>query len=416
VEVKKDGFTAVGEEVQLQDGKRRVLTACLVHPAAKPNTTLPERAEKVLAPPSGEKNSIQTGESARNRNAAQGRAAEENWIREVGALPPDQQVAAVAEKLRQCNPGFDGQVRPKIENGSLVELSFPTDTVADLSPLRALPTLRRLYLTTPSVQGKVTDLSPLHGLSLTHLSIHGSARLHDLRPLQGMKLVWLDAMRCPLLKDLTPLQGMPLSYLGLWQTNQVTDLSPLRGMPLTGLDLNSCIHIEDLTPLHGMKLVGLHLTACGKVKDLTPLQGMPLAFLSLWGCGGVRDLTPLHGMPLTGLDLEHTQQIRSLAPLQGMKLTRLSLTGCAWVTDLSPLRGMPLTRLSLYGCNQLRDLTPLRGMPLQILTLSPRRISKGIEIVRRMKSLKKIGMHWDEKQLLPPQEFWKRYDAGDFKP
>ena len=36
VEVKKDGFTVYGEEVEIEDGKRRILTARLVHQAIAP--------------------------------------------------------------------------------------------------------------------------------------------------------------------------------------------------------------------------------------------------------------------------------------------------------------------------------------------------------------------------------------------
>jgi hypothetical protein len=39
-----------------------------------------------------------------------------------------------------------------------------------------------------------------------------------------------------------------------------------------------------------------------------------------------------------------------------------------------------------------------------------------METVRQMKSLKTIGTYWDRKYDLAPQEFWKRYDAGEFNP
>jgi hypothetical protein len=407
VEVKKDGFTVFGDQVELQDGKRRVLTARLVRPPTNTKTITPQRAEQQPPP---------AGQSAPGRDGAREPASDQNWLREVSALPAQEQALAVADKLKQRNPGFDGQINPKIEDGNVVEVSFSTDAVEDITALRALPRLQRLFLRSESVQSKLKDLSPLRGTALTHLSVYGCARLHDLTPLRGMRLVWLDAARCPQLKDLTPLQGMPLTWLGLWLTDQVTDLSPLRGMPLESLDLNGCIHVEDLTPLQGMRIVRLNLSRCDEVKDLAPLQGMPLASLTLWGSGRIRDLTPLQGMPLTELTLDYTQQISSLSPLQGMKLTILRINGCRWMKDLAILRGMPLTELELSDSYQIRDLTPLQGMPLHTLRFTPHRILRGMETVRQTKSLKTIGAHWDRKHDFAPEEFWKRYDAGEFKP
>jgi formylglycine-generating enzyme required for sulfatase activity len=51
VEVKKDGFTAVGEEVELQDGKRRVLTASLVRPGGNLEGAKPDRKPPDAEPP-----------------------------------------------------------------------------------------------------------------------------------------------------------------------------------------------------------------------------------------------------------------------------------------------------------------------------------------------------------------------------
>jgi hypothetical protein len=47
--------------------------------------------------------------------------------------------------------------------------------------------------------------------------------------------------------------------------------------------------------------------------------------------------------------------------------------------------------------------------------LTSKNITKGIEGVRRMKSLKKIGINSFENQSFSVEEFWKKYDAGEFK-
>jgi hypothetical protein len=95
-----------------------------------------------------------------------------------------------------------------------------------------------------------------------------------------------------------------------------------------------------------------------------------------------------------------------------MKLISLNLGG-SQVRDLTPLQGMPLKSLHLDACSQVQDLTPLGDMALEEFSFPAMNITKGIEGIRRMKSLKKIGLiSWE---LLPAEEFWKKYDAGELK-
>ena len=74
------------------------------------------------------------GDGPRNRT----QAAFETWRKQVAALPAEKQVGAVAARLKELNPGFDGKVTPKITNDVVTELQFCVDDVTDLSPLRAL--------------------------------------------------------------------------------------------------------------------------------------------------------------------------------------------------------------------------------------------------------------------------------------
>ena len=46
----------------------------------------------------------------------------------VAALPAEQQVKAVADKLKERNPGFDGKVKHQLNGDNVVtELEFSTD-------------------------------------------------------------------------------------------------------------------------------------------------------------------------------------------------------------------------------------------------------------------------------------------------
>ncbi len=335
----------------------------------------------------------------------------QQWMKTVVAMPAEQQVDAVAQKLVKLNPGFDGKVTgwdgngaPKIENGMVTELRFLTDDVTDISPVRALNELQFLYCTGSS-QGKrqLSDLSPLRGMKLVKLDC-GWSQVADLSPLKEMKLTHL-ACGGTQVADLSPLEGMPLTSLVCGGTN-VSDLSPLRTMPLTNLNFGST-PVSNLLPLKGMHLTDFN---CGqtKVSDLSPLKGMPLRNL---GCSGtpVSDLSPLQGMRLTGLDCFGTK-VSDLSPLHGMPLTKLDCDDTQ-VANLQPLQGMPLTLLHCPH-TPVSDLSPLIGMNLAELCVTPRNITKGIDVIRQMKSLSTIGI--DGQNKWPPAEFWKKYDAGEF--
>lgn len=192
----------------------------------------------------------------------------------------------------------------------------------------------------------------------------------------------------------------------------VRDLTPLHGIPLSGLDLIVCMNLRDLTPLQGMPLTGLNLQGSVQAaRDLTPLQGLPLRTLNLSECD-VRDLAALKGLPLTSLSLRYCRQVTDLTPLQGMPLTALDLYACGGVRDLTPLKGLPLTSLDITACGDVRDLTPLQGMKLTEISFGPGGITKGMDAVRQMKSLKTIFVTAGGKYT--PEEFWKKYDAGEF--
>jgi serine/threonine protein kinase len=379
-------------------------------------------------------------------------------------------LALYRQRVEKTWPGL-GQRLSKDEQGSFHLNLRGCQQVADLAPLRGMP-LTSLNLESC---GKVSDLGPLTGMLLSSLNLHGCSQVRDLTPLKSMPLTSLNLTYCAQVKDLSALKGMQLPSLGLGYCAQVSDLGPLKGMPLVSLDLAQCVQVDDLTPLAGMQLTSLNLGGCVRVRDLAPLKDMPLSSLELWGCSRVNDLTPLAGMPLRSLNLKSVT-MQKLTPLKGMPLNTLSLWECRTVSDLSPLRGLPLTSLNLCGCvlvddlsplegmrltwlhiagshvhdlkplegmplsrleasrtplsdlapligmpltqllvdncRHLRDLSPLKAMNLQEVTMTPKNIETGMEILREMKSLQTIGTSGERK--LAAAEFWRRYDAGEF--
>jgi serine/threonine protein kinase/Leucine-rich repeat (LRR) protein len=296
------------------------------------------------------------------------------WVKQVAAMPAEMQVEAVAARLKELNPDFDGKVTHTIENGVVTDLTFLTDDVTDISPVRALKGLNGLYCNgSNGGKGRLSDLSPLKDMKLKALSCVFT-QVANLSPLEDMKLTGLHCGGTQV-SDLSPLRDMKLTVLGCWST-PVSDLSPLKGMPLTSLQCQGT-PVSDLSPLKDMKLTGLNCTST-KVADLSPLKDMKLTVLSVYG-------TP----------------VSDLSPLKGMKLTDLQC-GSTKVSDLSPLKGMPLTSLACAGTKVI-DLSPLKNMPLQLLycDFKPYRDT---DILRSIKTLAQINGK-------PATEFWKEVDA-----
>ena len=239
----------------------------------------------------------------------------DKWLKEVAAMPAEQQIEVVVKKLQELNPKFDGKFFGPgdllIKEGVVAGFGIHTRHVTDISPIRAF-----------------THLKQLDCLGATNDGQDG--QLSDLAPLKGMELLSLN-----------------FSY------NQVTDITPLMGMPLVSL---SCYYnpISNLSPLRNMPLESIHLEGT-KVADLSPLRGMT-KLRGIWlGRTKVTDLSVLTGMPLGALWIFETQ-VTDLTPLRGMSLYSLSIRS-SQVTDLSVLKDMPLSELQL-------DFTPERDTEL----------------------------------------------------
>jgi len=322
------------------------------------------------------------------------------FIVHVAQLPAEQQVVAVAEKLKEVNPGFDGARTYKIADGKVIEYGMLTVNVTELWPLKALSDLKELTIKGPPFAdqiGHLESLEPLAGLKLESLTCTNNQRLHDLTPLAGMPLKRLN-VNVTAVADLSPLRGLALEELFAVNTS-VRDLSPLVGMPLTKLCC-SFTEVHDLKPLQGMPLTQL---ACGStpIVDLSPLRGLKITTLNLAECKKITDYSPLADLPLRHVVLINSS-ISDLSPLRGKPLNELYCEGTA-VADLTPLEGMPLKTLSISGI-AATDLSPLRGAPLESLVFAvvPERDEA---ILRSMKQLRYINR-------MSVQRFWETVQAA----
>jgi serine/threonine protein kinase/Leucine-rich repeat (LRR) protein len=279
----------------------------------------------------------------------------DEWVKKTSSLPAAEQVTAVARKLQELNPGFDGTLQdsamegnPWIVDGEVLRIGFVTDRVQDISPLRAFSYLRSV-------------------------TCRGGTKADSSRGI---------------LSDLSPLERLPLEVLNCAH-NPVADLSALKNLPLVSANFYGT-DIADLTPLEGKRLTVLTIAAT-RVSDLSPLKGMPLGYLSV-GFTAVKDLTPLAGMPLESLFCDGTR-----------------------VSNLSALKGMPLTVLHLFN-TEVTDLSPIKDAKLTTLLFTPRKITCGIGYLHQKESIKIIGVGSESDKQWPPAEFWRKYYGGEFGP
>jgi Leucine-rich repeat (LRR) protein len=184
----------------------------------------------------------------------------EAWTKEVAGLPADTQSARVRDKLKELNAAFQEKTFAVTAEGNAVtELKVSAVGVTDLSPVRALPRLRKLECTGKGRgTSALTDLWPLSGLPVKDLSLAFTA-VNDLSPLKNAPLEHLDLTGTPV-TDLAPLRKLKLVSLNVTGTG-VTDLTPLTG--LTSLrdvkgDFRSDWDAETLAPLQKLNLTGIN--------------------------------------------------------------------------------------------------------------------------------------------------------------
>jgi hypothetical protein len=213
-------------------------------------------------------------------------------------------------------------------------------------------------------------------------------------------------------------------------TDKVTDIAPIRVFKaLRVLECSGTYTdkpngvLADLTPLEGMNLAGLtHLA----------LKNTKVTDKGLAHFKGCKNLTTLYltRSQVGDAGLMHFKDCKALTQLHLGGATKMTDKGLAYFKDcknltllildytqvgdagLAQFKGMPLKGLTINSTG-ITDLTPLQGMPLEGILLTPKNITRGLDILRDMKSLKTIGIIWQ--QSWPAAEFWERYDKGEFK-
>jgi Leucine-rich repeat (LRR) protein len=251
---------------------------------------------------------------------------------------------------------------------------------------------------------KVAELQAI--LRKANPAYQGQGKFHE----ENGEIVAAELPNCNL-SDLSPLKGLSLFGMDI-SGNPVREIRHLKGMPLRNLFMENTL-VEDLSPLKGAPIVELRLNG-SPLQSLKGLEGMPVENLYMLGTK-VTDVSALAGSKLRQLWLNETP-VSNLAPLAGAPIVSLTLHRTK-VSDLSFIRNLPVIQRLHIAETPVTDLTPLKGVPLTRLVFTPAKIEKGLEVARQLFGLREIGTRFDDqsRDLMPPDQFWSRFDNGEFR-
>jgi serine/threonine protein kinase/formylglycine-generating enzyme required for sulfatase activity/Leucine-rich repeat (LRR) protein len=292
-------------------------------------------------------------------------------VKRIAALPAAEQVEEVRKELMRRNPGFDGTVGHKIEDGVVTEFRVVTDNVTDIAPIRVFNALRVLDCSgtqtrTWEPNGVLADLSPLAGMNLaglTHLGVGntpvGDAGLAYFKGCKGLRHLELTKTRVgdEGLAHFTHASG--ITHLGLGRT-RVTD---------TGL-----AHFKDCKDLTSLDLHGTKVSDAGLAvfKDCVKLKRLDLQYTEV-GDAGLAHLKDCTGLTDLGLwrtkvtdgGMSHLKGCHDLTSL-GLTDTAVGDAGLAHVKGYKNLRGLSIggTNVTDAGLAHLKDCKNLGTLRL----------------------------------------------------
>lgn len=313
-----------------------------------------------------------------------------------------------------------------LRNQPLTDLELWYTNVSDISPLKGMR-LKVLHIQGNDGSG-VSDLTPLDGMDIESLKFDEDCVTKGIEIVRRMKTLkeinrkdpkefWKGYEAKAGAREKLAKTGLKFTHVSIaedggyylcYQGDDVAALGALKELPLKQLSIMTSM-VPDLSHLGHLPGIGLSIDSKAGV-DLSLLKKSPVRRLHL-KCGGPLDLSPLRETSIESLSLECDGQV-DLAPLRDMKLKWLSLR-CRKVEDLSALRGMKLESLSLHGSG-VTDLGSLEGVSAESLYLDPKRTTKGLEVLRSMKSLKRINSSEVENFFSPVVDPFETFEGGGY--
>jgi Leucine-rich repeat (LRR) protein len=174
----------------------------------------------------------------------------------------------IANNIKRLNPKIkELQALKKLE-------IFGADSLDDLSPLKDLYSLQKLWIS----GSQVKDLSPLKDLQGLQNLVAYRTKVSDLSPLKDLQNLNLIDFSGTQVSDLRPLKDLQNLNLIDFSGTQVSDLRPLKDLQNLNLIDFSGTQVSDLRPLK--HLIEKGLSVCLKSKEYENainVQGCPLS-------------------------------------------------------------------------------------------------------------------------------------------
>ena len=247
----------------------------------------------------------------------------------------------------------------------VTQLDCRTSQVSDLSGVRALYKLQKLYLS----DNQLNDITALATLTdLTHLDLRKN-QLADISALAGLTALSQLKLSKNQITDITPLASLTgLNFVSLsdnqFDASMVTVFASMPELSVLYLRNSGLVDLGDLAGLD--KLTRLYL-AGNLISDISPLAGLDkLTSLQLDG-NKLEDIAPLAGLTgLTWLDMRRNG-IKDVAVVADMtQLSTLKLSKNE-VSDLTPLAGLTSLRFlsvsdNAFAQSELNKLSALTGL------------------------------------------------------
>jgi hypothetical protein len=275
---------------------------------------------------------------------------------------------AFLTEYKQC---ADEETLKKIWQSKIdrdIILDLQSCSIYDLSPFKGFDHLERLFLSSPAI----TDLKPLEGLFLKELFIDNTL-VKDVSPLKKLPTLKRMSFNSTFISDLSPLKKLYALHSLYLNKMPIEDLSPLKDLLLTVLE---CSHtnIKDLSPLNSTRSLNI---SNSKVSDLTPMKNIKSVLLNA-SSTEVTDLSPLKDFPcslsLRFLNISSTQ-VSDIQPLK--ELSRLLCINISntLVTDLRPLEDIINQEISSVNWQTLESMDcgiyvencPLINPPIEVV-------------------------------------------------
>ncbi|MFO0806118.1 MAG: family 16 glycoside hydrolase [Gemmataceae bacterium] len=232
-------------------------------------------------------------------------------VKRIAALPAEQQVEEVRKELVRRNPGFDGKLETKIEDGVVTEIRVVTDKVTDIAPIRVFNALQVLDLSgtwTGKPNGLLADLTAIKGMSLGGLKLLNLA--HNTRITDADLMYFEDCKKLAIL-HLNANEQVTDAGLTSFKDCKALTLIHLAG---TNTGDTGLTHFKDCKELTSLHIQWTNVTDAG----LAIFKGMPLK--DLWiDNTAITDLKSLQGMPLEDIRLTPKNIIKGLDAIREMK-------------------------------------------------------------------------------------------------